>query len=182
MRKHIILLGVLLSGLFANAQSKNEVKVNILNTIVLASVELGYEHFLDNDQSIGVEFLINDRFSYTAEKSGGAKEFKTNSILASYNFYFGANGTSNSGYYVSPFLKYRFGDFNEKEVINDAEVTLTTDMNSFIIGFGTGYKWAWNDKFAIAPYANIARNFSSAVNDRFSAIEFNAGVSIGYRF
>lgn len=129
MKKHIILLGVLLSGLFANAQAKNEVKVNILNTLVLASVELGYEHFLDNNQSIGVEFLINDRFSYTTEKSGGAKEFKTNSILASYNFYLGANSESNSGYYLSPFLKYRFGDFNEKEVIDDVEVTLTTDMN-----------------------------------------------------
>ena len=80
------------------------------------------------------------------------------------------------------FIKELVIDFNEKEVINDVEVTHTTDMNSFIVGLGTGYKWAWNNKFAIAPYANIARNFSSAVNDRFSAIEFNAGVSIGYRF
>lgn len=182
MKKHIFLFSLLLCSLFVKAQTKNEVKVNILNTIVLASVELGYEHFIDKDQSIGVEFLINDRFSYTTEKKNGAKEFKTNSILASYNFYFSSDGQSNSGYYVSPFLKYRFGDFNEKETVNDVEITKTTDMNSFIVGLGTGYKWAWNDKFAIAPYVNIARNFSEEVNDRFSAVEVNAGVSIGYRF
>ncbi len=81
-----------------------------------------------------------------------------------------------------PFIKYRFGDFEEKKTIGGVEVKVKTDMDSFILGLGSGYKWVWNDKFAIGPYASIARNFSEEVNDKFIAIEINAGFSIGYRF
>ena len=153
------------------AQQKSEVKLNILNTIAIASVELGYEYFMDDNQSLGAEFHINDRFSYASEADH--KEFKTNSFLVNYNYYF--NPESEASFYVYPFLKYRFGDHKD-------EVKGDTDMNSFIVGLGTGYKWSWNNKMAIGPYVSIARNFSSEVNDRFSAIEFNAGISVGYRF
>jgi outer membrane autotransporter protein len=60
--------------------------------------------------------------------------------------------------------------------------TQKTDIDSFIVGLGVGYKWTMGDSFAIQPFANIARNFSDEVQDRFSAIEFNAGINIGYRF
>ncbi|KGO89154.1 autotransporter outer membrane beta-barrel domain-containing protein [Flavobacterium suncheonense] len=180
MKRFILAAVVLLAGLSAQAQNKNEAKLNILNTIALASVEVGYEHFIDSNQSIGAEVLINDQFAYFLEKSG--KKFNTNSILASYNFYFSNSGDRASGYYMYPFLKYRFGDFEEKKTVEDVVVTVKTDMDSFILGLGAGYKWVWNDKFAVAPYASIARNFSEDVNDKFIAIEINAGFSIGYRF
>jgi len=180
--KRIIILLSLLTGniLTTKAQSKNEVKLNILNTIALASVEIGYERFLDENQSLGVELLLNDQFSYFLETSG--KKFNTSSVLASYNFYFANGGDKASGYYMYPFLKYRFGDFEEEKTINSVKVTEKTDLDSFILGLGGGYKWSWNDKFAIGPYASIARNFSEEVNDKFMAIEINAGFSIGYRF
>ncbi|MGX7667369.1 autotransporter outer membrane beta-barrel domain-containing protein [Flavobacterium pedocola] len=181
MMKKVLLFGALFLSLSSvKAQSKNEVKLNILNTIALASVEVGYERFLDSNQSIGVEILINDQFAYLLEKSG--ERFNTNSVLASYNFYFANNGGKASGYYMYPFIKYRFGDFEEKKTVEGAEITVKTDMDSFILGLGSGYKWVWNDKFAIGPYASIARNFSEDVNDKFIAIEINAGFSIGYRF
>ncbi|WP_010254142.1 DUF3575 domain-containing protein [Myroides injenensis] len=182
-----VLLGLLLIGsvFSANAQALNEVKVNVLNTLVLASVEIGYEHFIDHNQSVGANFNINDRFSYHGEKKSKNQKFKTNSLLVNYNYYFGGKtGANGSGYVVSPFLKYRFGNF-EEDKWNDlaqADMTVKTDMDSFIFGVGVGYKWALGDSFTINPFANIARNFSSDVNDRFSAIEFNAGINIGYRF
>lgn len=43
--------------------SKGEVKINFLNTILLGSVELGYEHFIAKNQSIEFETHFNDRFS-----------------------------------------------------------------------------------------------------------------------
>ncbi len=166
-------LGLLvLGGIFsANAQYKSEVKFNIANVIAIESVEIGYEFFLDDNQSIGAELHINDRFSYTTEKDG--KKFDTNSFLVNYNYYF--NPEEKGSFYAYPFLKYRFGEHKDVSKGN-------TDMDSFIIGLGAGYKWAWNDKFAIAPYVSIARNFSEDVNDRFSGIEANAGLSVGYRF
>ncbi len=155
-----------------NSFNQNEIKLNILNTIIQGSVEIGYEYFVDRDQSIGVEYMINDRFGYNAQ--GDGRDFQTNSLQVSYNFYF-INDVDPASLYVYPFLKYRYGEFLE-----DGKDPV--DMNSAMIGIGVGYKWVQNDKFAIAPYANIARGFSDEVKDRFSAVEVNAGVSIGYRF
>src|SRR5690606_19105124 len=110
-------------------------------------------------------------FSYADEN--GRKEFDTNSVLVGYNYYF---SPENGGtFYAYPFVKYRFGEHKD-------EVKGNTEMDSCIIGLGVGYKWAWNDKFDIGTYTIIARNFNEDVSDRFSAIEGNAGISVGYRF
>jgi hypothetical protein len=159
---------------FGQDYPENEVKYNILNTMLVASVEVGYERFVDRNQSIDFEFMINDRFNYQSES--GSRKFNTNAIKLGYNYYFG-EGNGN-GLYANPFVKYRFGDFTEtKEGIN-----LETDMNSFILGLGAGYKWNSGDKFVFGPYATIGRNFGKESSDRFQGVDFNAGISIGYRF
>lgn len=173
MKKIAIGLLVFAGAFTANAQYKSEVKFNIANVIAIASIEIGYEYFLDDNQSIGAELHINDRFSYVEETD--SKKFETNSFLVSYNYYFSPE--NKGSFYAFPFMKYRFGEHKD-----DRAGKVDTDMNSFIMGLGVGYKWAWNDKFAIAPYVSIARSFSDEVNDRFMAIEPNAGVSVGYRF
>ncbi|MDO4729032.1 MAG: DUF3575 domain-containing protein [Bacteroidota bacterium] len=172
--KKLLFALLVLGGLHStNAQYKSEVKVNIANVIAIASVELGYEYFLDDNQSVGAEFHINDRFSYLLEYSD--RKFKTNSFLVNYNYYFSPE--EKGSFYAYPFLKYRFGKHEDTRAGRE-----DTPMDSFIIGLGIGYKWAWNDKFAIAPFVSIARNFSEKVNERFWAVEPNAGISVGYRF
>lgn len=179
MKKHILFFVLLLGFTHASGQRKNEVKLNFLNTILIQSVEVGYEHFIEDGFSVGGELLINDRYSYWPETDD--EKFNTSSVALSANFYFGQNS---SGYYISPMLKYRFGDFEEKktDAVTQLEYIAKTDLDSFILGAGMGYKWIWNDHFAFAPYANISRNFSESVNDRFWAVEVNAGLSLGYRF
>jgi len=184
--KKIAVLACFLGGIFSSqAQALNEVKWNVLNTIAITSVELGYEHFIDKDQSIGVDILINDRFSYAREtkKEGKYKEFSTNSVAVNYNFYFGGEeGQNGAGFYASPFLKYRFGNYKYDKNIGGNDYRLETNMDSFILGVGAGYKLVKNDAFTISPFINIARNFSKDVVDQFSGIEVNAGINIGYRF
>jgi hypothetical protein len=172
--KNIFLSITCLIGFFSYAQDfpKNEIKYNILNTMFVASVELGYERFVDNNQSIDLDILINDRFNYQSES--GSRKFNTNAVKLGYNYYFGENHAG-SGLYANPFVKYRFGDFTED---NQQPV----DMNSFIIGIGAGYKWNNSDKFVFGPYATIGRNFGKASAERFQSVDFNAGISIGYRF
>lgn len=167
----------------SSSSPEGEIKYNILNTILIGSVELGYEYFIDGNQSAGAELLINDGFSYRSMRRRNGRNFKTNSILVSYNFYLSSD-QDGSGFMVAPFAKYRFGDFEENgpRLDDGTLTTLRTRMNSFIMGLNFGYKWVYNDSFAIAPYANLGRNFSNTVKDRFSAIELNAGVSVGYRF
>jgi len=173
MRKYSPIL-LIFTGVFtSNAQYKSEVKFNIFNMLVQSSFEFGYEYFLDDNQSFGAEIHINDRFSYVEEKNN--KKFDTNSVLINYNYYFSPEGKGST--YAFPFIKYRFGEHQDKR----PEKTYT-DMDAFVIGLGLGYKWAWNDKFAIAPYMSVARNFSDEVNERFMAIELNAGISVGFRF
>lgn len=165
----------------------NEVKLNIAGVIAFASVEVGYEYFFDYNQSIDAEILINDRINFYDETS--TNKFNTNSVKLGYNFYFGTENPG-SGLYFNPFVKYRFGDFEE-----EMDTTLIdpfpgepfppiikTDMNTFIVGLGSGYKWNFTNSFVASVYGSIGRNFSEEVKERFQAIEFQAGVGIGYRF
>lgn len=180
MRKLLFILLFIFIGKFCSAQ--NEVNLNIANTIAIASVEVGYERFLDTNQSVEFAVLFNDRINYHSE--AGSRKFNTNSFKLAYNFYFSGEKMG-AGVFASPFLKYRTGDFEERVVIEtNGSIAMKeiTDMDSFIIGLGGGYKWNFNDTFVLGPYINVGRNFSDEVKDRFSAIEFNAGFSVGYRF
>jgi hypothetical protein len=152
----------------------NEIKLNFLNLIVLGSIEVGYEKFLGHDHSLDLQVHINDRFGYNSQ--GNGKNYKTNSIQAAMNFYFGNN--SNGRFFLYPMAKLRFGDF--EEMIDGDNVI--TNMNAFILGAGGGYKWEFSNNFAFGPYVSVARGFNSEVSDRFSSVELNGGFSLGYRF
>jgi hypothetical protein len=152
---------------------KGEIRLNFLNTIILGSVEIGYESFFKPDQSLGLELHLNDRFSYRGQND--SRDFSTTSILASYNFYFAGDG--NGKMYISPFLKYRFGEFVETV----SNTTTVTSMNSGGIGLIAGYRWNFNN-FAFGPFGSVNRQFSQEVQNRFSAVELNAGFNVGYRF
>lgn len=152
---------------------RGEVRWNFLNTIAIGSVEVGYEQFMSDDQSIGVEIHVNDRFGYRTE--GDGRSFSASSVLASYNFYFPSNREGRL--YVSPFFKYRFGEYAE----NIDGVVAVTNLNSAFLGVMTGYKWNFNN-LAFGPFVSVARGFSPEVNRRFQSIEVKAGFNIGYRF
>ena len=174
MKKMFLSIAMALVSLGAFAQTyKNEVKLNILNVIVRPSIELGYEYYLDDNQSVDAELMLLDRFSYWS-KNGG--KFSATSFKVGYNYYFDSSDAV--GFYINPFLKTRFGKFTEEKDGVDVE----TKLNAFIIGVGVGYTWVFNSKFVVAPYANIGRNFSKPVNERFWAVEPNAGVRLGFRF
>lgn len=153
----------------------NEIKANFLNLIWLGSVEVGYERFLSDDHSLDLQLMINDRFGFNSQAKG--KKYKTNSVQAAMNFYFG--GGYNGRFFVYPLAKIRFGDFEEP---NKSGGIKTTDMNSFMLGAGGGYKWEVSDNFSFGPYLNVARVFSNEVAERFSRVELNGGFSLGYRF
>ncbi|MDR7129275.1 hypothetical protein J2X69_001610 [Algoriphagus sp. 4150] len=152
----------------------NEVHANFLTLIWFGSVEIGYERYLSDDHSLELKGFINDRFGFNSEGKG--KKYKTNSIQASMNFYFGDNGKGR--FFLFPLAKIRFGDFEEPS--NGGKST--TDMTAFILGAGAGYKWELSKNFAFGPFINIGRNFNDDVADRFSAVELNGGFNLGYRF
>ena len=175
MKKMFLSIAMALVSLGAFAQTyKNEVKLNILNVIVRPSIELGYEYYLDDNQSVDGELMILDKFSYWPKGDG---KFSATSIKVGYNYYFDSSDAV--GFYINPFLKTRFGKYTEEKTKDNTE---ETNLSAFIIGVGVGYTWVFNSKFVVAPYANLGRNFSSAVNEKFWAVEPNAGVRLGFRF
>lgn len=185
MKKIFLILGLIILSAKTFAQDteypKNEIKVNIANTIIMASAEVGYERFIGTNQSIEAVALINDRINFHSES--GSRKFNTNSVKLGYNYYFDTYNAG-AGLYANPFVKYRFGDF-EQDVVLDGlpdPITEKTDMDTFMVGIGAGYKWSFNDTFVLAPFASVARNFSDEVGDRFSNVEFHAGFYVGYRF
>lgn len=171
MKKMFLSIAMALVSLGAFAQTyKNEVKFNILNVIVRPSIELGYEYYLDDNQSVDAELMLLDRFSYWS-KNGG--KFSATSFKVGYNYYFDSSDAV--GFYLNPFLKTRFGKYTK-----DGEED--RNLNSFIIGVGIGYTWVFNSKFVVAPYANIGRGFNNEVNKKYIAVEPNAGIRLGFRF
>ena len=178
MKKMFLSIAMALVSLGAFAQTyKNEVKLNILNVIVRPSIELGYEYYLDDNQSVEGELMFLDKFSYWPKGDG---KFSATSIKVGYNYYFDSSDAV--GFYVNPFLKTRFGKYTEEETKDNTKYEKETNMAAFIIGVGVGYTWVFNSKFVVAPYANLGRNFSKPVNERFWAVEPNAGVRLGFRF
>ncbi|MEB2784869.1 DUF3575 domain-containing protein [Algoriphagus persicinus] len=159
----------------SNGGFSNEIHANFVTLIWFGSVEVGYERYLSDDHSLEFKGLINDRFGFNNENNG--KKYKTNSLQASMNFYFGNN--INGRFFLFPLAKVRFGDFEEPA--NGGGVQ-TTDMTAFILGAGFGYKWELSQNFAFGPFASLGRNFSDDVSNRFTGIELNAGFNLGYRF
>jgi hypothetical protein len=157
-------------SLYAQEHAMSEVRLNFLNLIALGKVEVGYEKFIAKDQSLGLELHLNDRYAYRSTNSD--RRFSTTALQLSYQFYFA--GENDHRVFLFPFFKYRFGEF--------VEPTRVTNMNSGLIGLGGGYKWAFNDKFSFGPFASIARGFSEEVQNRFSAVEYNLGFTVGVRF
>ncbi|ATA73817.1 MULTISPECIES: hypothetical protein [Capnocytophaga] len=182
MKRLIIVCLALFSGkAFSQDYPKNQINLNALNAIAIASVELGYERYVDFNQSIEVEMFFNDRFSYFPK--GDNRKYSATSIKVGYNYYFDLDNLS--GPYINPFIKQRFGSFKETVLNADKkEVVETTKLDSFIFGIGIGYIWNYNDTFVVAPYVNIGRNFGKKIveNKYFWAIEPNAGIKIGYKF
>lgn len=159
---------------------KHEVNLNLANTLIIASAEVGYKYFIDYDQSVGVRLLINERRNFRHKKSGD--KYNTQAIRLDYSYYFGKENPG-SGIYIQPMVKFRFGDFKETKTLDlGQKVKRKTDMKSFIVGIGTGYEWNISNSFVFGPFLNVGRNFSSEVKERFSTFEFNAGFNIGYRF
>ena len=71
MKKIIVAVMLMFFSAKTFAQSdfrQHQVNLNILNVIWLASVELGYEHYIAPNQSIEGTIFFNDRFSWYGKR------------------------------------------------------------------------------------------------------------------
>lgn len=170
--KKIIFGFILLAGLSMSAQN-NQIKVDLLDILVLRTLDVSYENQLNDEASIGLSVFINF-------------EPKENDFRYNEDFqitpYFRQFITNNGGFDVFGEL---FGSLNfaETEEEKDANGLVTKESESysdFALGLGIGAKHVSKNGYIFEINAGLGRNlFNSEVSRQFVP---RFGISIGKQF
>ncbi len=174
MIKKIIFTLIIICSIGATAQEtrtkkkapKHEIKINTLYTII-GIPEIGYEYFLTNGTSIGVDIL------YSSEEDINLKF----AITPHYRFYFGRKP-------ITGFFTEIFGMLNKAEVeenydygaINNYTYKQYTDV---ALGFAVGAKFLTRKGWTFELSGGIGRNL---ISDKSVDFVPRGGISIGKRF
>lgn len=187
MKKLTLMTGILLSSLFSlDAQAqKHEIQFNALGTL-LNCYGVTYERsFIDSGWATGVFYFTNpSSFDY---------DYSAFSLTSEYRFYFKGE-EEGTGYFVAPYLNYRYTAAPDYATINANDIEKTT--NGLAIGINTGKKWAHRTGFIYGTHIGIGRyvfdeasysggyepdDFDSGL-DELPKLDFRLGVNIGFRF
>lgn len=156
--------------------SRDEIKMNLLNLIAFKYLDASYERVIDEESSFGVAALINlgnddDIFDYLREFS----------ITPYYRRYF-SNGYA-KGFFVEGFGMINqnsdvfFSDYNENTQQFNENAEKYTD---FAIGVSLGGKFISKRGFVAEVYGGIGRNLLNS--DNVVEVVGRGGISLGFRF
>ncbi|MFD1294900.1 hypothetical protein ACFQ5N_13740 [Lutibacter holmesii] len=162
--KKLLVAFTLLTCTFGQAQ--NEIKFDIFDGLILKSIDVSFEHFLNNESSIGVSALFNldddASFSYN-EKTMFTPYFR---------HHFPSN--TNWNFFGEVFLGINSGD---EKVSNDG-VDIYENYTDAALGVSVGSKYVSPKGFVIDIYGGLGRNLFDSLSP---SIVPRVGVSIGYR-
>lgn len=164
--KKVLLLFVLFCTLNITAQN-SEIKIDLLDILVLRTLDVSYEHQLNDEASMGLSVFINF-------------EPKSNDFRYNEDFqitpYFRQFLTDTGGFDVFGEL---FGTFNFAETEED-EFGDTKNYSDFALGLGAGAKHISRNGYIFEINAGIGRNlFNSSVSRQFVP---RFGISVGKQF
>lgn len=164
--KRIIFLFVLLSTLNISAQN-NEVKIDILDVLLLRTLDVAYENQLNDEASIGLSVFIN--FEPKSSDFRYNEDFQITP-------YFRQFITDTGGFDVFGEL---FGTLNFAETKED-DLGDTQNYTDFALGLGAGAKHISRNGYVFEIHAGVGRNlFNSSVSREFVP---RFGVSVGKQF
>jgi len=171
-----------------NKVPTGEIKSNLFDLVVGASVNVGYEYFLKGNQSLQVDVTAFDTFSYL--DAGYMEKNNLFSLQASYNIYF-SKSKAHHGFVFYPFAKFRTGTqevddswFYDSTTGTSSSTTREFDLSGFEVGFGLGHKWLFNDRISLGVGSQLGRNLTSdsEFRNNYSDLNFKANVTLGVRF
>ncbi|MDV7186242.1 DUF3575 domain-containing protein [Lutibacter sp. TH_r2] len=150
-----------------NQMATNELKLNMSNLIGFKWFDVGYEHILNEESSIGASLLFS-----LDKDSEGLDEYRTFSLTPYYRHFF--SNKYAAGFFVEAFTMIHSG---EEEISN----SISTDekYTDLAVGISVGTKWVSNRGFVAEIYAGIGRDMFDQSD---LEIVGRGGVSIGYRF
>ncbi len=170
--KRILILFVF-TGTFVQAQQ--EARLDILDALVMKSLEVSYEAYLNNETSLGASLFYN--FS----KDNAKFRYNEDLMITPYFRYYlpisSSSLSSDFKFFGELFLGINKG--NKKVNIEDEDVKKTVSYTDGALGIGGGLKYVSEQNFVFDAHAGIGRNLFS---EKSPAIVPKIGVSIGYRF
>lgn len=153
---------------YDNYGNENELKFNIGWFLADATAEFSFEHFINDEASIGATVYFD------AESTDSSGSF---GIGPNFRGYFGRQ--PRSGLFVEGFALYYTGE--EDIVVEDPSPDFTNNFSTFALGVGVGHKWTTlSDQFSVEFNLGVGRN----VNPKDFQEDFigRAALSIGFRF
>jgi hypothetical protein len=145
----------------------NEVKFNAGTFLVAGALEFGYEHYLNQDVSLGgILYWDNDPGDYNGD-------FGIGPTLRAYFGY-----QPRSGFFAEAFGLYHKG---EEEVSDGGAPPVAERYDSFALGLGVGSKWTTrSQRFTLEIFGGLGRNLNpEPFQETFL---YRAGLSVGFRF
>lgn len=165
--KKILIASLILMSSFTQAQQ--EVKLDIADALVLKTIEVSYEYYLDEQSSIGVSAL----FSFEKQSA----DFRYNEdrmITPFYRHYFTSDRSWN--FFGEGFLGISSG-VKTVETFGGADTYANYSDGAF--GVAAGLKYISTNGLTIDAYAGVGRNLFS---ENSPIIVPRFGVNIGKRF
>ncbi len=161
MKKLFIIFTILVSSF---TQAQQEIKLDILDILVVKTLEISYENYLNNDSSVGVSILFN-----FGKKRDGIRYLEDKMITPYFRHYFSSNLKWN--YFGEAFLGLNFGE----KKIHQTNKSYTDAA----LGVAVGIKYISKDALTIDFHIGVGRNLFSS----FSPVLVpRIGANIGYRF
>lgn len=195
MRK-FLLMALLLSA-FAQAQDstavnsgaeilarRNEVRTDLLSTVMSSKFNLTYERFFSEDWSAGVTGGITSSKNLDDDFDAGYRnslpKYEINPFVR-----YKLSQSIRRFYFAEVFLSANGGDFKEivrltDELGNGYYVTEKSTYSDFGVGAGLGYKMYLQDKIAIELLVAFGTNLFD--KDKSPDTISRVGLSVGYRF
>ncbi|RXP64634.1 hypothetical protein EC396_01295 [Lutibacter sp. HS1-25] len=149
------------------SQAQNEVKIDLFDGLILKSIEVSYEHFLNEESSLGISAFFN-------LDEGASFSYNEKTMFTPY-FRHHFQSRTNWRFFGEVFIGVNSG---EKEIkIKDAPNTFKNYTDG-ALGIAVGTKYVSPKGFVIDIFGGIGRNL---FNSNAPSIVPRAGINIGYR-
>ena len=173
MKKLLTLSAIMLimTVVSVNAQKSNIIKTS-LTSIFLKTVNLDYEHALNESSSLQLGVYYTGASLYDSKFSGFA-------ITPEYRYYLSASKTAPNGAYVAPWLRYQ--NFSAKSGTQGMETYAKGTVNIVSLGLCVGVQRTFKDKISLGAYIGPGYYFPSVkYEDSTGTFDFGSFNSNGY--
>lgn len=166
MKKLFIVIAILTASF---TQAQQEIKLDIFDALVLKTVEVSYEKYIDETSSFGISALINFE-----KNSADFKYNEKRALTPFFRHYFTSD--SNWNFFGEGFFSLNFG---EKEIAMLGSPNVYQDYTDGALGVAVGLKYVSEGGFTVDVYGGAGRNLFS---ENSPIVVPRTGVNIGWRF